>query len=327
MLAATTGIASLQQDSHTHADAKTTTIPSRWPTNLTELGRRLTGVVILWPLSAEIFDKKFGPLLVAEAPAGPGVYRYFGPDGELLYVGKAKNLRRRLSNYRNAGRQKVHRKMRRLVKAASILTYEVCDSELSALLKEAELIRSLKPPFNVDGAFDFLYPSIGLAQAGRRLLLCFSTQPEAFDAIDLQWFGCFRSRPRVKQAFDSLTALLAILGHREKRAQLPPHPDVRGSYLVAVRQLPEEVTTPLPGFLAGRDRELLGTLAHRLLDKPQARREAAEVQQHLRALAEFFEADACRLSAVLDQLQLGTHYIPQAQRDELFIRAKHASER
>jgi len=77
-------------------------------------------------------------------------------------VGKAKNLRRRLSKYRNATREKAHRKMRILVREAHALAYEICESEQAALLRESELLRSLRPPFNVDGAYAFLYPSVGV---------------------------------------------------------------------------------------------------------------------------------------------------------------------
>ena len=67
------------------------------------------------------FDQKFGEGLLARVGTGPGVYRYSDAEGVVIYVGKAKNLRRRLASYRNAGRKKAHRKMRRIVKAASSL--------------------------------------------------------------------------------------------------------------------------------------------------------------------------------------------------------------
>jgi excinuclease ABC subunit C len=96
-------------------------------------------------VSRAAFDDKFGEALVARAPTTAGVYRYLSVEREVLYVGKAKNLRRRLANYRNATRKKVHRKLRTLVREAHSLVYETCDSEAAALLREGELIRELKP--------------------------------------------------------------------------------------------------------------------------------------------------------------------------------------
>ena len=57
------------------------------------------------------FDRKFGAGLVRELPAEPAVYLFKDEDGTVLYAGKAKNVRRRMQGYRNAGRRKTQRKM------------------------------------------------------------------------------------------------------------------------------------------------------------------------------------------------------------------------
>ena len=96
-----------------------------------------------------------------ELPEGPAVYLFKDEAGVVLYAGKAKNVRRRLASYRNASRRKAHRKMRTLVREAACLEVRLQPSEGEALRVENELIRSLRPRYNVDGAFDFLYPAIG----------------------------------------------------------------------------------------------------------------------------------------------------------------------
>ena len=171
-------------------------------------------------MSRALFDEKFGDALVPGAPTSPGVYRYASADGVVIYVGKAKNLRRRLSNYRNATRKKGHRKLRTLVREADSLVYELCETEEAALLRENELIGELKPAYNVDGAFAFLYPSLGVGQWDKHTLLCFTTQPEQFEPLGLTWYGCFRSRPRAKLAFEALISLLLFVAHREKTTRL-----------------------------------------------------------------------------------------------------------
>ena len=85
-----------------------------------------------------------------------------------------------MQGYRNAGRRKTQRKMVRLVRAASALEIRVQPSEREALLLENELIRTLRPRFNVDGAYCFLYPAIGTGADAHRALLCFTTRVDAF---------------------------------------------------------------------------------------------------------------------------------------------------
>lgn len=268
------------------------------------------------------FDKKFGSALVPSLPTGPAIYLFHDADGKVLYVGKAKNIRRRLQTYRNASRRKVHRKMRTLVREAATLEVRSQDSERQALLEENALIRQLRPPYNVDGAFAFLYPSVGLGATDAHTLLCFSTSPEAYADLPLRWFGTFRSRPRAKAAFDALVELFALIGHLSKRTQLPAHERVRGSRLVGVRQLPRALDDLLTPFFAGEDCTLLGALATALLAKPRARHEAARVEERLRLLEAFYQADTRKLRLAMERLGRSDTYVSQDDRDALFILAR-----
>lgn len=268
------------------------------------------------------FDLKFGEGLLALVGTGPGVYRYADAEGVVIYVGKAKNLRRRLACYRNAGRKKAHRKLRRIVKAASSLSYEEVATEEAALLVENALIRELRPVLNVEGAFTFLYPAIGFARTERQVLLCFTTQPDEYETHGLHWYGTFRSRLRAKFAFDALVELLGLVGHPEKRAALPAHTSLRGSRFIGVRQLPAGLAESLPRFLAGDESAFLGELALALLDRPRARRDAGDVQEKLALLKHFFERDAQRLRDALRKSGAPGTFISRTDRDALFIRTR-----
>ena len=101
------------------------------------------------------FDKKFGAEFVAGLPACPAVYRVYGSDGLLIYIGKAKNLRRRLGQYRNAKRRKKHFKMRQIVADAARIEFDLCPTDLEACLLEARLIQEHRPRWNTAGAFFF----------------------------------------------------------------------------------------------------------------------------------------------------------------------------
>lgn len=83
-----------------------------------------------------------------EIPITPGVYFFKDAKGEVLYVGKATNLRNRLSSYFQSGNGLMPLKQR-LVREAAKVTWEQVDSEIEALLKEAHEIKKLHPPYNV----------------------------------------------------------------------------------------------------------------------------------------------------------------------------------
>lgn len=267
------------------------------------------------------FDRKFGSDLIDSLPRAPGVYLFSDAQSKVLYVGKAKNIRRRLADYRNASRRKVHRKMRRLVREATQLEVRLQTSEQAALSLENELIQTLRPPHNIEGAYTFLYPAIGLTSTNEHTLLCFTTRSDAWEAFDFRWFGVFRSRRRAKDAFDTLVELLARLGHLERVGALGA-PSIRGSRIVGFRQLAPNVVTAVEVFLSGSPGAGLAVVSHALLDKPRARREAADVEAQLRSLAAFHRSDLVRLHDALRAVGRAGTFVSQQQRDPLFIDAK-----
>lgn len=268
------------------------------------------------------FDRKFGADFLRELPEAPAVYLFKDETGVVLYAGKAKNVRRRLSSYRNASRRKAHRKMRAVVREAHSVEVRVQPSEGDALLVENELIRTLRPRFNVDGAFDFLYPAIGTGQRDGLLLLCLSTRPEAYDEFGLRWHGTYRPRLRACEAFDGLVDLFARIGHLEPRTRTPKAPRLRGSRLVALRRVPPGLLEALRDFLDGESDVLLASLCEHLLESRAARSEAGDVQATLRLLAAFQRRDVRRLHDALRIAGRGERFVPQAERDALFIEAR-----
>lgn len=268
------------------------------------------------------FDRKFGADLVRKLPETPGVYLFKDEAGDVLYAGKAKNIRRRLASYRTVGRRKAQHKMRTLVREAHSIEVRLQRSERDALLVENELIRALRPRYNVDGAFDFLYASVGTAFSDGHLRLSFTTAPDEFSSLGLQWHGVFRSRARALDAFDALTSVFARVGHREPRAQLPDAPRLRGSRWAGFRRVPEAWLSPLRAFFDGESDAVLGLLFESLLERRDARRDASDVQASLRCLRAFYRRD---ISELRWARQLGGwqgDYVPSAARDALFIEAR-----
>ena len=96
--------------------------------------------------------------IVQNLPEGPGIYQYLNSEGTIIYVGKAKNLKRRVSSY--FYREHEPGKTRVLVSKIADIRYIIVNSEEDALLLENNLIKKYKPRYNVLLKDDKTYPSI-----------------------------------------------------------------------------------------------------------------------------------------------------------------------
>lgn len=99
--------------------------------------------------------------IVLNLPETPGCYQYLDEKGTIIYVGKAKNLKRRVSSYFNKDQQS--RKTRLLVQHIRDIRYVVVRTEEDALLLENNLIKRYKPHYNVLLKDDKTYPSIAVS--------------------------------------------------------------------------------------------------------------------------------------------------------------------
>ncbi|MDH4460269.1 MAG: excinuclease ABC subunit UvrC [Spirosomataceae bacterium] len=96
---------------------------------------------------------------LAKLPEAPGVYRYFDEEGTVIYVGKAKNLKNRVSSYFAKSNQH-DRKTKRLVSQICNLEFTIVHTEFDALLLENTLIKKYQPKFNILLKDDKMYPFI-----------------------------------------------------------------------------------------------------------------------------------------------------------------------
>lgn len=268
------------------------------------------------------FDKRFGADLLATIPLSSGVYLFKDAAAQVIYVGKAKSLRRRLAQYRLAKRQKKNRKMRAIVRAAVSLEFQICLTENEALLLENRLIQTHRPLFNVAGAYAFLYPYLGLRWTNeRQLTLCYSTDRELIEGHGFEVFGAYRSRHRVKAAFDAFFSLFSLVGHYDpkEREALLALPFVR---VAGFRQMDGRWSESLRRLFRGEDSAWLGEILMVLLENSSARRHAAEVQIHIENLREFFLDEAQPLRRVLAHHGRVDSAIEQEERDPLFLASK-----
>jgi len=99
-------------------------------------------------------------------PTQPGVYQYKNAEGEVIYVGKAKNLRSRVRSYFLQGRAE-DAKTGTLLREATDVDYIVVDNEKEALALENNLIKQKKPRFNILLRDDKTYPYVKLTLGER----------------------------------------------------------------------------------------------------------------------------------------------------------------
>ncbi len=102
--------------------------------------------------------------IVALMPREPGVYMMKGDEGQIIYIGKAKVLRSRVQQYFRPNAHDGRRQFRALVRNVRDLEYIVTDTELEALILEANLIKAHKPRYNISLKDDKKYPYIRITK-------------------------------------------------------------------------------------------------------------------------------------------------------------------
>ena len=270
------------------------------------------------------FDQKFGAEFLESLPGSPGVYLFYAQQDELIYVGKAKNLKRRLSQYRNTLQRKKHRRMRGIVKEAARIEIQCAQTHLDACLTETRLIQRHRPRWNIVGAYSFLYPLIGIRSANGNLEFCMTTIPEAVlkQYPGFEFHGAFRSRQITGDAFFALMRLLRLVGHvnPSNRRNRPP----RHSYIWSFRRLPSNWAGVWASFYKGESALVIEELILRLVENTGARRRASKIQEHLDELERFWRHEVLPLAKVRKAIGFGEWPVPQYQRDLIFLSYKAA---
>ncbi len=141
---------------------------------------------------------------VKTLPSSPGVYQYYDKDEKILYVGKAKNLKKRVASYFN----KTHEngKTRVLVKKIVSIKHIVVDTETDALLLENNLIKKYQPRYNVMLKDDKTYPWICIKK--ERFPRIFSTRNVIKDGSE--YFGPYTSVRTVRALIDLIKELYKL---------------------------------------------------------------------------------------------------------------------
>ena len=180
---------------------------------------------------------------LAALPSKPGVYRYFDKNGTLIYVGKAKNLKRRVCSYFN---KEQFGKTRVLVSKIADLEYSIVDSESEALLLENTMIKQYKPRYNIMLKDDKTYPWICIKkEAYPRVFL---TRKKVNDGSD--YYGPY---PSVRTAHILLDLLSQVYKVRSCRTPLTEAGVEKGKYKVCLDYHIHKCNGPCEGLISKGD--------------------------------------------------------------------------
>ncbi len=141
---------------------------------------------------------------ISTLPSSPGVYQFYDSDGKILYVGKAKDLKKRVSSY--FSKKQEYGKTRVLVKKIRAIKHIVVPTESDALLLENNLIKELQPRYNVMLKDDKSYPWICIKN--ERFPRVFPTRKLINDGSE--YFGPYTSMKTVRTLLDLVKSLYPL---------------------------------------------------------------------------------------------------------------------
>ena len=144
-------------------------------------------------------DLSFRPA-TGEIPTKPGVYRFLDATGRVLYVGKAKNLRARLSNYFGP-LEKLHERTQRMLLKARDVKWTIVDTEYDALTLEFQWIKEFDPPYNVRFRDDKTYPYLAISMADE-VPRVFITRNRTLKGV--RYFGPYTHSWALRETLDTL---------------------------------------------------------------------------------------------------------------------------
>ncbi|MEZ4772062.1 MAG: excinuclease ABC subunit UvrC [Bacteroidia bacterium] len=142
---------------------------------------------------------------VRSLPDAPGVYRFLNKKGKIIYIGKAKDLRKRVSSYFASSRQHTYR-IQHLVRNIDDLAYTVTDSEAEALLLENNLIKNHQPRYNILLKDGKTYPYICIKK--ERFPRVFSTRTKISDGST--YFGPYPNVGTMKTLLELIRGFIKL---------------------------------------------------------------------------------------------------------------------
>ncbi|GAB2819146.1 excinuclease ABC subunit UvrC [Alpinimonas psychrophila] len=241
-----------------------------------------------------------------DIPTNPGVYRFRDATARILYVGKAKNLRARLTSY-FAPLEKLHERTRRMVTSAASVEWTVVRTEFEALQLEFTWIKEFEPPFNIQFRDDKSYPYLALT-LGEKVPRVLITRNHKIP--NARYFGPYTKTWAIRETLDLILPVFPMRSCSDgiyKKAEAAKRPCLLGDIgrcaaPCAGRVTPEEhrsIALDLSAFMSGKNDGHLKQLKQKMFDasENQDYEGAAKYRDNIAAL----ETVASKSSVVLPE--------------------------
>ncbi len=254
---------------------------------------------------------------VSRVHSGPGVYLMRDAAGDVIYVGKARNLKKRLASYvKNSGRPDV--KTGVLIKKISDVETIVTASEKEALILESNLIKRYKPRYNVDLKDDKRYPSLRLDIKHPYPRLAIVRKIRKDGAL---YFGPYSSTGAVRQTLKIInkTFMLRKCSDREFKTRTRPclNCQMKGCMAPCCRDIDkntyDEMIKEVSLFLKGRTPDLINNIKRDMLDAAEKQdfEKAAVLRDKMFALEKTVEKQAAVSTDFMDRDVIATARGPE----------------
>lgn len=265
-------------------------------------------------------EERLGKSFFDELPKTPGVYKMYGRKKSLLYVGKAKNLRSRLFTYRRVNNKNSSRKVRRLVQMVRNIELEQLPSEEKALLRENELIRLHRPPFNRAKKAPETYYYVSAVPKNK--VVSFRLRMQIPEEHTEHTYGAFKGHARVRRALGALLRQLYIITYGLNTPfDLPGQLSQKFTPLYYQLELNRDNQLLVRDYLQGVSDELLDSviddhIQHNRLEKFIGKL----ILRDMEALRWFYSGCTHRNFEIREKLELKEKLIPQEKLDDYLVR-------
>lgn len=262
------------------------------------------------PIS-ETQKERVNAAMLEKPPHEPGVYTMYGRKDEVLYVGKAKDLFKRITSYRYSKSKKVQS----MIAQINRIGFEICKTEMDAVLLENLLIRSLRPPFNHANKKPETYYYISTKRRGNRKE--FRLSMRVLDDYT-KVYGCFKGHARVRKGLGALLKLLYLEHKNLKSAHyLPSQLLGRMAPLRFTTEVDKRTQKRVHDFLMGHSVELYSRFNELVLNQQFRDKFTLKYfENELEQLQIFYALGPERNMLMKKELDLGSHLIRQEQLDD-----------
>jgi excinuclease ABC subunit C len=262
-------------------------------------------------------------------PTDPGIYKMFDKQDELLYIGKAKNLRRRLFSYRSVRKETASRKTVKLVRMIHRIRYEQTESEEEALLRENELLREHRPPFNHKNTQPETYYYIAVTREETHWQFQLRMHQLEEHQRHHRIYGAFKGHGHVRRSLGALLRQLWVMIKEIDSSFLFPSVLTRRltpmNFTLPVDELSDDHRSILwrrvNQYLKGTTQTLLEQMIMRAEERDLLEKQISVLLlEDLDRLQKFYERCTSQNYTITKRFDLSSHLIPQDQLDDLLVR-------